>query len=236
MIFRKSYGSIIRDFFDTRVSDDEALILYLKYSGVLIKALDRIIAFDIANLLGRDGINEVRRLDLLIYTHSHYDHFEYKDCIDLFERTNAYIVAEKSIIRELVRKIPPDKLIDALPGEVKEQREFKIHFIEGRHVGPIILYIIEYNGLKIFHGGDSAYVPLKGFRADIAFVPVGKPSPTASPMDAFKMIVDLKPKVAIPIHGTEREARELENIVKKRYPDINIVLLKEYSLFKTRFK
>jgi L-ascorbate metabolism protein UlaG (beta-lactamase superfamily) len=236
MIFGKKHGSIIREFFDSEVSDNEALILYLRYSGVLIRALDKVIGFDIADLLGRDGIDEIRNLDLLLYTHGHYDHFEYRSCIELFKKTDACIVAEPSVANELRGRIPPGKLIDARPGESREVDGFKLYFIEGLHVGPIILYLVELNGLRIFHGGDSSYVPLKDYNADIAFLPVGKPSPTASPMNAFKMLSDLEAKTVIPIHGSEGEYREFEDLVKNRYPEANVVKLKEYSMAKVSFK
>ncbi len=236
MIFGKDYRSLIKEFFDTRISEDESLILYLKYSGVLINALDKVVAFDVADLLGKGGVDMVEKLDLLIYTHGHYDHFEYRNCIELFKKTNAYVVAEPSVASQVKDVIPPDKLIDARPGESRELDGFKIHFIEGSHVGPITLYIVEYGGLRIFHGGDSAYVPVKEFNADIAFLPVGKPSPTASPTDALKMLMDLKPKIVIPIHGSESEMRDFENLVKSRYPDINVVRIREYSLAKVKLK
>ena len=236
MVFGIRHGSLVRDFFDTKISDDEALILYLRYSGILLRTSNRVIAFDIADLLGGEGIDEIKSLDLLLYTHGHYDHFEYRSCIELFRKTDAYIVAEPSVARQMRGRITPNKLIEAKPGEYKELEDFKVYFIGGRHVGPITLYLVEYDDLRVFHGGDSAYVPLKEFRADIAFLPVGKPSPTASPIDALKMTMDLKPRIVIPIHGSREESRDYESLVERDYPGINVVRIGEYSLAKVNLK
>jgi len=56
----------------------------------------------------------------------------------------------------------------------------------------------------LFHGGDSGYVSLKEYPSQVAIVPVGRMSPTASPENAFKMVADLKPDVAISMHGSEK--------------------------------
>jgi len=233
MVFGKRHSSIINEFYDSEISDNEVLILYLRYSGALIRVSDKVIAFDVADLL---NIDDVRRLDLLLYTHGHYDHFKYRSCIELFRKTNAYIVAEPSVARELRSRILSDKLIDAEPGKMREFDRFKVYFIKGLHVGPITLYLVELDGLRIFHGGDSSYVPLKDYKADIAFLPVGKPSPTASPMNALKMLADLKPKTVIPIHGSGGEYREFENLVRNRYPDVELVMMKEYNIANIRLK
>ncbi len=73
---------------------------------------------------------------------------------------------------------------------------------KGKHIGPIYLYHIKIGDIRIFHGGDSSYVSLKKFPSDVAFVPTGEPSPTCSPKKAFKMARDMKPQVAVAIHGS----------------------------------
>lgn len=69
------------------------------------------------------------------------------------------------------------------------------------------MFLLEVDGLRIFHGGDSGYSQsIKDLgRADVAFLPTGDPSPTASPEDAMKMALDLSPKLVVLFHGSPEE-------------------------------
>jgi len=78
--------------------------------------------------------------------------------------------------------------------------------------------------VNIFHGGDSAYVPLRFFRAELAFVPAGDPSPTASPEDALKMAQDLRPKVIVGMHGSDSQYQKLAAIAKTALPDASVMI------------
>ena len=91
-------------------------------------------------------------------------------------------------------------------------------------MGPINLYQIRMGGITVFHGGDSGYVPLKDYSSDIAFIPTGAPSPTCSPEDAFKMAIDLKPGVAVPMHGNKYEHVEFEKKIKEKMLEIRVII------------
>lgn len=100
-------------------------------------------------------------------------------------------------------------------GEKRELDGFSFTSVAGIHRGPIVLFLVEAGGISIFHGGDSAYVPLGGLRADLALVPTGSPSPTASPRDALRMISDLGPKVVAMFHGSASQHIEFLSLVEK---------------------
>lgn len=61
----------------------------------------------------------------------------------------------------------------------------------------------------------------------LAFVPTGRPSPTASPDDAAGMVRALEPYVTVPVHGMFEEMKALEDIVDKEttviIPAANVV-------------
>ena len=84
----------------------------------------------------------------------------------------------------------------------------------------------------LFHGGDSGYVSLKEYPSQVAIVPVGRMSPTASPENAFKMVADLKPDVAISMHGSEKQKRQFEQKVKEAMPKTTVWAIEPYT-FKT---
>lgn len=63
----------------------------------------------------------------------------------------------------------------------------------------------------------------------MAIVTVGGMSPTASPQNAFKMVSDLKPTVAVSMHGSEKQKREFESKVKEAMPQTDVLAMEPYS-------
>ncbi len=235
-MFRRKYGEAIENLLEMELMENVVAILYLKYSGVIVRTLNQVFAFDLADMLSKSDIEALTRLDAYLITHGHYDHYSREHTKLIHNRTNAYVIAEPSVAADLRGAIPSEKLISARPGETFDLKEFKVTSIEGLHRGPIVLYLVEGKDLTIFHGGDSAYVPLENYKADLALVPTGSPSPTASPRDAFKMVSALKVKAAASFHGTTSQHNEFINLVKNNIPSIDVYALREGEILKVSIK
>jgi L-ascorbate metabolism protein UlaG (beta-lactamase superfamily) len=221
----------IQNVFAPNIGDNDVSFMFLNYSGVLIRTSKGTIVIDPANLLNKDQLNVLKDegLDLVLFTHSHGDHYNHDSTLDLFEAAGAPILAESSVFRSLKGAIPDDKLIDAVDGKAYTFGNITVRAIKGVHVGPIILYYIEIGNIRIFHGGDSSYVPLVDYPSDVAFVPTGDPSPTASPDKALKMVMDLKPGVAVAIHGSAAQSKEFEAKVKEALPDTAVIIPEAFT-------
>jgi L-ascorbate metabolism protein UlaG (beta-lactamase superfamily) len=204
--------------------DEEIVFMHLGYSGVILRMRNKTIAFDVANLLTSDEINAIQNLDLLLFTHGHDDHYKLKDTLEIFNATEAKIVAEPSVANDLNGKIPPEKLISAEPGGTYNIDNFKVTAISGIHRGPNNLYHVKTGELSILHCGDSGYVSLKDYPAKIAFLPTGDPSPTASPKDAVRMALDVRPKYAVAIHGSGNQNKDFEKELKKKMSEITVII------------
>lgn len=227
--FGKSKIDAIKQLYTLDLDENEVGVLYLGLSGVIIRVGDKTIALDISDMLGKKEAEALQKLDYLLYTHGHYDHYNLRSCMWVFEETNTRIIAESSVYRELRGRIPSDNLIEAKEGDTIKFDDFNISVIRGVHVGPIVLYLMDSKGIKVFHGGDSGYVPLRGYSADLAFIPTGKPSPTASPNDALRMSLDLKPRVIVPIHGAKSEHEEFERLIENNLPTAQLVIINEFE-------
>jgi L-ascorbate metabolism protein UlaG (beta-lactamase superfamily) len=90
-------------------------------------------------------------------------------------------------------------------------------------------YIFTVRGQRIYLAGDTDYIPeMKTFRADIALLPVsGTYVMTAD--EAVKAALDIKPKVAIPMHydsivGSKDDAKKFADALKGK---IEVMILKE---------
>jgi L-ascorbate metabolism protein UlaG (beta-lactamase superfamily) len=208
------------------VGDNEVSFIFLGYSGVIIKTAKGMILVDPADLLNAGELLALKSggLGLVLFTHSHGDHFNAKVALDIFKATGAPVVAESSVARSLMAKIPSSKLTHAVPGNSYAIGEFTVNTIKGIHVGPICLFQIKIGEISIFHGGDSDYVPVKDYPSDLAFLPTGNPSPTASPEAAFKMAADLKPSVIVAIHGSAAESKEFERKIKEKMPNASVII------------
>lgn len=219
--------SAVKELYELEVKENELAFLHLGYSGVLLRTAHTCMAFDIANLLSRDEIADMKCLELLVFTHGHYDHYEKRTTLGVHEHTNCSIVAETGVYNDLKGSVASEKLFESRAGSTIKVGEREISAIAGVHVGPILLYVVDIAGLKLFYGGDSGYVPLKAYRADVAIIPTGDPSPTASPDDALKMALDLRPKVVIPVHGSKTQHDKFKSSVEKQLPETKVVIPEE---------
>lgn len=222
----------IRDLFASSLAEKEAAFMFLGFSGVVVRTSKRTIIIDPADMLKAEDLKALKEkgVDLVLFTHSHGDHYTARDTLNIFKETGAPVLAERIVAMELERKIPADKLINAIPGKTYTFGEITVNVIEGRHVGPINLYQIKIGDLTIFHGGDSAYVSLKNYPSDLAFLPTGEPSPTASAQDAFNMASDLKPSVVVAIHGSAGQSKDFENRVKRAMPNTTVIIAEPFTV------
>jgi len=228
MFRRGSRADSIREFYAMDLDSDEAVLLYLGYSGVVLRTKAGVVAFDVADLLSGDEIRALESLDLLLFTHGHGDHYKSRETLEILSETGADIVAEPSLARELRGVVPTEKLTSAEPGKAYGIGEYEIKTVRGIHRGPINLYQVKMGEHTVFHGGDSGYVPLKGHESDLALLPTGRPSPTASPGDALRMALDLRPKAVVAIHGSSAQSKEFEEGVKEKMVGTAVLIPEPY--------
>ena len=228
-MFRKTKAKEIGEFFSLPLEKSELAVYYLGVSGIIARTSSMAVLFDPAGMLKNDEVAALKPLNLLLFTHNHLDHFKSGATQAIFKATGAPIVAEAKVAGKLKGKIPADKLTSAETGKTYTSGDLTATAVEGIHRGPIMLYQVKMGDVTVFHGGDSGYVTLKDYPADVAFVPVGGMSPTASPENAYKMVADTKPQVAVATHGSNKQSRQLESKVKEGMPQTAVLIMDHYT-------
>jgi len=219
----------IRRLYEIDLSKNEIATMFMEYSSVFIRLPEKTILIDPADLISISEINEIKSLDLIVFTHGHYDHYDRSSTLNLFKNTGAKVVAEPMVYSDLAGRIDPASLFEASPGESFKVDDVEITPISGVHIGPINLYLIKVGEITVFHGGDSGYISLSGLKADIAYIPTGDPSPTASPENGLNMVRDLNPKIAIPIHGSHSQFERFRSLVESKFPSTKVNILEKWK-------
>lgn len=166
-----------------------ATLHYLGHASFRIKTNDeRIIYID---PFGGRSFDYSIQADLVLITHEHYDHNELK-LVPL--KTGAKVI--RSINALTAGKYNE---FDVNGIEVKAVPAYNSYHLREECVG----YIIQFDGIKIYHAGDTDFIPemrlLVNENIDYALMPCD--GFYTMPVDEFdKAIEAINPKFAIPMH------------------------------------
>lgn len=177
-----------------------------------------------------------KKADLILITHSHYDHCSLDDIKKILKPETLVIAppdcsSKFSRIENLKTKIiTPGKkftsnnlIIEAIPAyNIKKP----YHPKQNEWVG----YIITINNKKIYHAGDTDLIPeMNNLNVDIALLPIGGEY-TMNVQQAAEAVSKIKTKVVIPMHygskakvqlGSPNCAQEFKDLVK----DAQVIIL-----------
>jgi L-ascorbate metabolism protein UlaG (beta-lactamase superfamily) len=228
-MFRRSKAEEIGSFFALGLSEKQIAVIYLGASGILARTSEQTVLIDVAGFLKDDEMAALKEVNLMLFTHSHLDHFNKGKTLKLFKKTGAPVLAEAKVADKLKGIIPDEKLTSAMSGQTYDYGDLTVKAVQGVHRGPIMLFQIKMGNLLVFHAGDSGYVPVKDYQPQIAFLPTGGMSPTSSPENAFKMAAELKPNVVVVMHGSKGQHKKFENILNEKMPQTKVIVLTPFT-------
>jgi len=174
------------------------------------------------------SIDEIGRVDFLLITHAHYDHFDRKS-IKAFEDQKPTFIVPKGFSRYLKKGTLFQELSWFEKFEV--DKDITIYFVPAKHWSRRSAFdknralwggfIFQKDDQTIYHAGDTSYDKhfkdiAKKFDIDYALLPVGAYEPQfimkhnhLDPNEAVKAFYDLGAQAMIPMHfGTFRLSDE----------------------------
>lgn len=177
--------------------------------------------------------------DIVFVTHAHPDHLSPQD-ISYLLKSDTVVVATQDSLNTL--NITQQK-VAVTPNEEYEVKGFKFSTFPAYNLVPErphpkengwVGYIFTINGLKVYHAGDTDYIPemdsLKSENLDIAFLPIGG-TYVMTPEEAVLAANAICAKKTIPMHYKallKEKTEEGEQIFKNGVVNSEVVFLEEF--------
>jgi L-ascorbate metabolism protein UlaG (beta-lactamase superfamily) len=162
-------------------------------------------------------IRDLPPIDLVLLTHAHFDHF-HKPTLRRLPHPKIGVMPWG--VGDLAFDLGFSRVIELAWWESFSHRDWKVTFTPSQHWGARTLadhhrgyggFVLEHQGRKIYHAGDSAY--FDGFKQigekfspEIALLPIGAYHPESfrrmhmGPDEAVKAFKDLRAKWLVPMH------------------------------------
>jgi L-ascorbate metabolism protein UlaG (beta-lactamase superfamily) len=196
-------------------------IKWLGHAGFLIKN-EKVIYIDPYNIK-----EDSEKADLILLTHSHYDHCSFVD-LNKIVKEGTKIIAPADCQSKITKFGVPIKIELIEPDQELESGEVKVCALPAynidKHFHPKdeswVGYVIKINDVVVYHAGDTDIIPemqkLTGYKQPdkefVALLPVGGRF-TMSAEEAAEAAKLIKPTLAIPMHwgsiiGSEEDAKE----------------------------
>jgi L-ascorbate metabolism protein UlaG (beta-lactamase superfamily) len=205
-------------------------IEYLGHSGFFISGGGKDIAIDPFNVSGY-----APKADLILITHSHYDHCSIKD-IEKIKKAGATVVIPADA-QSKITKIDNVAMEIIEPGDELQFGNIKVEAIPAYNLNKTFHtkkdgwmgFVVKFKDVVVYHTGDSDKIPemnkLTGYGKHgvefIALLPVsGKYVMDAE--EAAEVAVMIKPNLVIPMHygagvaGTHEDAEKFVKLCKEK--------------------
>ena len=162
--------------------------------------------------------------DIILITHSHYDHFSEEDIEKVRKDDTIIYVTEDYVENARQLGFSENKIIGVKPNQTYYEGNMEINTVPAYNVNKQfhpkennwVGYILKIDGISYYIAGDTDITEEnKKIKCDVAFVPVGG-TYTMTAKEAAELVNIIKPKVAIPIHygdivGTKEDATTFVN-------------------------
>jgi len=210
-------------------------IWFNNYSGVVIKTPTKTFVVDPADV----DPTIFKKVDALLITHEHDDHFDESMVREIFRRTQCSVIADSTSATRLRDVLPSGKLHEMRLGKEIKLDKVTVRAEGFRHpaTAPVSYLITTEDGVKIYHTGDSLPYPnMKQIGEqrppDVVFCTVGTPAPGASPETGLEIVKLVKPRMAIPYHASDADIKRFSELVSKEAANVKCLVIERDKPYK----
>ena len=149
--------------------------------------------------------------DIIIITHSHYDHFSEEDIIKVKNEKTKILITNDLLKRTLELGFNEGDIIVVMPNNTYKLLDIEINTIPAYNINKKfhprennwVGYILNLENQKVYIAGDTDVIEEnKKIKCDIALVPVGGIY-TMTYKEAAELVNTINPKTSIPMHYGE---------------------------------
>ncbi len=188
-------------------------IHWLGHAGFLVEG-SKVVYFDPFN------IKEGPVADLILVTHTHYDHFSPDDIKKISNSSTTLVIssdADPDFLGKVIKLTPIDE-VEVKGLVVKAVPAYNIDKQFHPKANNWLGFLLTIDGETIYHTGDTDFIPeMEGIEADVSLIPVGG-TYTMDAVEAASAVKAMKVKVALPMHwgeivGDEADALKFKELV-----------------------
>ena len=175
------------------------------------------------------------KADIVLISHGHGDHCDLEK-LSMVRKPETVIYTSEAC----AKGIPPGNIVKLSPGEKQDINGITIHAIDAYNLTRFrspgvpyhpketqIAFIVESEGNRIYHAGDTDYIPsmneLKNIT--IALLPImGRAVMDVN--EAVNAAMGIQPETVIPMHWRDSDPEEFKRKIKAR-SNLNVIIMKE---------
>jgi L-ascorbate metabolism protein UlaG (beta-lactamase superfamily) len=155
--------------------------------------------------------NELKNIDVVLITHEHGDHFHIESVKNILKNNPEVLIVTNTSVNELLKK---ENILNTKIVEDGESFEYKGIVLNGHGKDHVEIYknisTGYFIGERLYYPGDAFFNP--GKQVEILLLPVQ--GPWCRVKDSIEFTLDLKPKIAIPVHDGQLNNFGLNSIYK----------------------
>lgn len=208
---------------------------WLGHSAFICKFSDVSVLIDpfiSGNALAPIKVDELPKVDVVLVTHSHADHFG--DAPEIVKRFNTYFISSY----EVAQKVPGEKSIGMNIGGTVTIGNLKVTQVQAVHSheeGPATGFVLRHPEGSIYHAGDTGIMSdmsliRKLYKPKITLLPIGGHF-TMGIEEAVEAVGLLQPRIVVPMHYNtfdviRADPYEFKRKVEEKYHGVVVEVLK----------
>ena len=185
-------------------------------------------------------LEDLPRLDLIVASHAHYDHFDIKSLAGYPHKDVPFLVGPDMV--EAARAVGFTDVSELKPWQAWSRKELKVTGAPARHGVPEVTFVIEAKGRTVYFGGDTLLIPeLRTLpdrfeKFDLVLLSVNGLRVMGVPVvmnaeEAAELAGIMKARVAVPIHYAFQGSALTDTFVLSRNgtPERFVAAAKRYA-------